>query len=78
MRNPQVAVDPLVPKNKVYMLNEIGRGVSSISDCGGIAGQPSAKPGNPRDSDVRSTLDLKFAMIEAHMFARLIGGLSVR
>ena len=45
---------------------------------GGIAGRASVKPGNPRLSDVRWMLDLRFAMVDAHMFARLIGGLSVR
>ena len=40
-------MDPHVPNNKFYMLNEIGRGPNSVHDFPRIIGRVSVKPGNP-------------------------------
>ena len=40
-------MDPHVPNNKLYMLNEIGRGANSVHAFPRIIGRVSVKPGNP-------------------------------
>ena len=47
-------MDTHVPKNNVSMLNENGGGVSSVHDC----------RRDPRLSDVRGMLDLRFAIFD--------------
>ena len=46
-------IDPHVPHKQVSMLNEIGRGVTSVHDGRRDRRRASVKPGNPRLSVVR-------------------------